>query len=188
MVVSAETYYFEDESERKKIGHLKSEFSRNLNAPSYEFYDARAQDGHGVRYDGDNIIMYSFSGEGELRESKEKSSSLKSFDGRLVLAGQGFHYYLRENLNSVIEKERVPIILLIPGRLESYRFRLDLVELKENRVHLRVEMNNFFLRLFAPSIDLEYDLESGELLKYRGPSNLKDDDGKLLNVKIIYSR
>jgi hypothetical protein len=54
-------------------------------------------------------------------------------------------------------------------------------------IHIRLDIDNWFLRLFAPHVDVEYDLQTHRLLRYEGISNLADASGKYSKVVITYS-
>jgi hypothetical protein len=53
-------------------------------------------------------------------------------------------------------------------------------------VSLKVDIQNPFLRLFAPSLKIQYDPKTRHLLKYEGLSNIPNDNGKIQNVTITY--
>ena len=52
---------------------------------------------------------------------------------------------------------------------------------------IRLEIDNWFLRLFAPHVDAEYEMSTGHLLRYDGISNLSDASGALKKVIVTYS-
>jgi hypothetical protein len=54
-------------------------------------------------------------------------------------------------------------------------------------VRVRVEIDSWVLRLFAGSLDVEYDRASRRLLRYRGLSNLTDARGDNPEVEITYA-
>ena len=51
---------------------------------------------------------------------------------------------------------------------------------------IRIELDNWFLRLFTPHLEAEFDLASRRLLTYRGFSMISDLSGKTLKVKVTY--
>ena len=53
---------------------------------------------------------------------------------------------------------------------------------------VRVEVDSWVLRLFAEALDCEYDLATGRLVRYRGPTNLEDEAGRHPVVTITYDR
>lgn len=181
-VVKAKTTYHD--KKEQKIGFLESNFERSVTAPEYTFRDFRSKDGHGIRYREDGgLVMFSID---EQDNEQTKDLDVNSFGDSLVLGGQGFHYYLKKNLEEVQKRKRIPVVLLIPGRLDHYNFRLDFVSKENGKINLKVEIRNFLLRFFAPSLELVYEKNSGHLLRYEGASNLKDDSGELLYVIIDY--
>jgi hypothetical protein len=55
-----------------------------------------------------------------------------------------------------------------------------------DRAELEVEIDSWFLRLFAPKLELTYDIKNKRLARYKGSSNLQSDKGDIMNVEIIY--
>jgi hypothetical protein len=51
---------------------------------------------------------------------------------------------------------------------------------------LRVEVDSWLLGLVAPTIDLVYDRESQQLLRFSGVSNIRSADNKSQQVDIAY--
>ncbi|MFT6955705.1 MAG: hypothetical protein ACJAYC_000706 [Halieaceae bacterium] len=51
---------------------------------------------------------------------------------------------------------------------------------------LEVNLDSWFLRLLVAPIELSYSLQNKRLLRFSGTSNIKGDEGKSLNVDILY--
>lgn len=178
--VSSLTIY-EDPS-GKPIGRLRNTYTKNLNAPEHVMDDLIHGSQHGVRYMNDKLIMFSKS-----EDEKEETKKIDEEDKKLIVGGQGFHYYLVTHLEEVIKKGKLDLLFLIPGRLDAYDFYLKVKEKTETKVTFEIEIDNWFLRLFAPKLVLEYDRNNKRLLKYRGLSNLKNDKNEMMNVEITYN-
>lgn len=181
VVLSSMTTYFDPND--KIIAKLTNSFTRSLNLPANEMVDERQKSIHGVRYAGDNPVMYS-----QEKNKKEltKKINLDDFKERLVVAGQGLHYYLLAHIKEIIGKKILKLKFLIPGRLDAYDFDLKVSKVEEGKAYIEVEIHNWFLKLFAPKLKMVYHIEKKQLLKYEGLSNLKSSDDKMMNVQIIY--
>jgi hypothetical protein len=77
--------------------------------------------------------------------------------------------------------------LVLPSRLNQYQFRIRKLQIEGTVLSIRLEIDKWFLRLFAPHVDADYDLKTRRLLRYEGISNLTDASGKYRNVIINYT-
>jgi hypothetical protein len=75
----------------------------------------------------------------------------------------------------------------LPSRLDELKFRIRKREIKGGTLYIRLEINNWLLGLFAPHVDVEYDLRTRHLLGYEGVSNVEDAAGKHKKVTITYT-
>jgi hypothetical protein len=103
------------------------------------------------------------------------------------IVGQGFHQFILHNLEKIAQGEIFQIRLVLPSRLDQYEFRISKREINGDTLGIRLEIDNWLLRLFAPHVDVEYDLRTRRLLRYEGISNLEDTSGKHKKVFITYS-
>ncbi len=100
---------------------------------------------------------------------------------------QGFFYYLQENYQVLRERGKIPLKLLITGDLDIYDFRMELKEEKDGIAYINIRISNWFLRLFAPKLELQYNIAEKKLLYYKGISNILNDKRKLQNTEIFYT-
>jgi hypothetical protein len=180
-VISSKTEYLNPDG--KPIALLENRFAESLNCPAHDFQDFRNGQKHGVRYVDGKPVMYN---QEKDKPEETKSLSEKEQKGRMVVGGQGLHYYLREHF-SELNKKDIPILFLIPGRLEGYKFELNFLRDTNGVLDYEIEIDNFFLKLFAPKLDMVYERSSKRLLNYKGLSNLLDDKGKNQSVEIKYA-
>ncbi|MGD8253233.1 MAG: hypothetical protein PVJ11_13535 [Syntrophobacterales bacterium] len=178
-VGESQTIYYDGNN--KKIGELTSEYSFGPQFGSYDFRDIRAQYQDGAKVSGDKILLFrKKSPEDDVEEvylAKEKDQ----------IVGQGFHQFIVHNLERIAQGEVIHIRLVLPSRLDQYEFRIRKRKVDGNTLYIRLEIDNWLLRLFAPHIDVEYDLRTRHLLRYEGVSNLEDNSGKHKKVIITYS-
>ena len=180
-VLEASTIYKDPSG--KTIAEIRSDFSKSLSAPAHDFKDLRFKQRYGIRYEGDKVIMYVQEG-----EESEQTKVVPVDDKRALLVGcQGLAYYFRDNLEDLKKSKLVPILFLIPGKLETYNFELVYKNTDANGLAIfEIHIKNWLLRLFAPKLTLHYDTIKSRLLKYEGLSNLYDDKKQMQNVKIDY--
>lgn len=178
-VSESQTIYYD--ANNKKIGELISEYSFGPQFGSYDFRDIRAQYQDGAKVAADTIWLYrKQSPESDIDEE----NLLKEAD---QIVGQGFHQFIVYNLERIAQGEVFHIRLVLPSRLDQYEFRIRKRKVDGDTLYIRLEIDNWILRLFAPHVDAEYDLKTRRLLRYEGISNLEDTAGKNKKVTISYS-
>lgn len=180
-ITALETQYFD--LNKNNFAYLKSDFSKNVGVPTYEFLDRRfgRADGTILSQDGKTVEAYGQQNTGSKRESKNFQVTPD------LITGQGLYAYMKVNLPELLKlKEPKDIKFLIPMKRTYYDFRIKLKEIDGNKAKFRVEINNFFARLVAPSLDITYDKNNSNLLVFEGPSNILDPKQKMRKVKIVY--
>lgn len=180
-VISSVTEY--TDSSGKILGVLKNTYAVSINAPAHEMVDPIHKNSYGVRYEGETLVMFN-----KDANSKEGTEKLDKDDtkGKLVVGGQGLHYYLTTSMEDVIKKGKLDLKFLIPGRLDAYNFYLKVVKTELDKVYFEVEIDNWFLKLFAPKLKLIYSRKIPRLIRYSGPSNITNAKKEMMNVEIDY--
>jgi len=178
VLTSHTTYVGPNES---VIGYLDSEYSPLPQDCSYIFKDLRRQYEDGVRLKEDRICLF----RKKAPEVKEETLCLPKEKNQII--GQGFHHFIRSQLESIAEGEVFHVKLVLPSRLDQADFRILKKKMEGNALFIRLEVDNWLIRLFAPSMDVVYDIGSGRLLSYEGISNVADASGRFKKVKINYS-
>jgi len=178
-IIKSTTHY--KDKNGKILAIFKNDYSKSLNAPENEMDDLFHKKKSGVRYLNGKLLMFSHE-----YGKKEESKAVKEYKGKLTVGGQGLHYYLVTHLEEVIKKGKLELKFLIPGRLDEYDFYLKVTKTEPTLVSFEIEIDNWFLRLFAPKLKLLYDRQKKRLLQYEGLSNLKNEKGDMMNVQIKY--
>jgi hypothetical protein len=180
-IVALETQYYD--LKESNFAYLKSDFSKNIGVPTYEFLDRRfgRADGTKLSQDAKSVLVYG-------KQNKDDKKQVKSFPVTSdLITGQGLYAYLKVNLKKLTEQKKpTEIKFLIPMKRTYYSFRIGIKELTDKKVKFRVEIDNFFARLVAPSLDITYDRKNSNLLVFEGPSNILDKKQKMRKVKIVY--
>lgn len=177
------TLYYDNKG--TKLGELVTEFNKKNFVPNYKFEDKRL---------GRMVKLNSDTGSAKAELKADKSSDLKKAKFEIkpnMVAGQGLHFFLVENLKNFdknpTKKNTKNVEFLIPLNEDSYNFRIVPIFKQSNTLALRIEADSWFFRLLAPHIDVTYNTKNGRLLKYKGPSNLLDENGNTMSVEIEYS-
>jgi hypothetical protein len=178
-VSESQTLYYDSKDE--KIGELISEYSYGPRFGSYTFKDIRAQYKDGAKVTADQIRL--FRKESPRADIEEKYLPRK--ENHIV--GQGFHQFILKNLESISRGRIFHVLLVFPSRLDQYEFRIRKRKIEDDTLYIRLESDHWFLRLFAPHMDADYDINTHRLLRYQGISNLTDGSGKHKEVTITYS-
>ena len=180
-IITLETQYFDLKG--KNFAYLKSDFTKNIGVPTYEFLDRRFGRADGTRLapDARSVLVYGQQNKNEAKRSKDFPVT------KDLITGQGLYAYLKTHLKELcIKKESTDIKFLIPMKRTYYDFRIKVKKLTTDKVKFRVEIDNFFARLIAPSLDITYDRNNANLLVFEGPSNILDEKEKMRKVKIVY--
>ena len=170
---SAVTLYRDPAGE--PIAELRTDFSADPFAPSYTFRDFRTGATEAVTVNEREIHL----------EAHGRSRTLAR--PAHLATGQGLDRLVREHLAEIARGAALRVAYAIPSRLDAYEFRVQAHRADGDRVHVRVELASFVLRLFAPELDVDYDRDSGRLLRYRGASNLSFGEGDNPQVEITYA-
>lgn len=176
-VIRSETTYFD--ADNRQIGDLLSEYQWPPQHCTYSFRDSRASYEDGVKVEGDRLVLH------RQKTSERESAQIPKHSDQIV--GQGFHHFLVLNLDAIAKGEVFHVKLVMPSRLDQFSFRIRKLTMEGDILYIRLEIDNWFLRLFAPHVDCEYDLRTRRLLRYVGVSNLEDPSGAHRKVNIIYT-
>jgi hypothetical protein len=174
-VTSAETRYAQPDG--RAIARLVSAYAPGSFAPDYEFLDLRTGARETVRKDGNGIRL----------QDGDKAKVLPVPDDVPLVAGQGLDRYARAHLEELARGDELRVSLALPGRLDAFGFRIRGERIGGDRVRVRFEPSSFILRVLAPSIEGEYELSTGRLVRYVGVSNVAAEDGSPQQVEIAYS-
>ena len=177
-IAESTTTYVDPED--RMIGNLVSRFEQGIALPTYAFRDVRTgyEDGAAVTRDGIRIFR---ARNGDSRPHRKTFRRAET-----QVAGQGFHHFLAANLDRLARGEVLHIRLVLPSVMDEIRFRVRRLKTDDAILAVRLEIDNWFFRLFAPHVDAEYDLATGRLLRYRGISNIADETGRHPKVTIQY--
>lgn len=157
---------------------LRSDFTRDPFAPGYRFEPRRGA-----------VEAVERTAAGVALVAGERRKEVRPAGGRPLVAGQGLDRLVRARLAGLARGEVLRVDFAFPSRQATYPFTVRALPRAEGATSLpvRVELDSWVLRLFADVIDCEYDLATGRLVRYRGPTNLEDGRGDHPVVTITYA-
>jgi len=160
----------------KEIGRLSSDLAASPYAPTYRFTDERTGKQESAVVSRGSVRL----------DYRGDEKTLPIPGGATLVVGQGLHHFARLNLER-LARETVTVHFAVPSRLDTYTFRIrPLAAPAPGVVRLRIEIDSWLLRQLAPNIEVDYELKTRRLLKYRGVSNLEAADGSTQKVVISY--
>jgi hypothetical protein len=167
------------------------DFSRSLLKPDYTFKDLRNGYEEGARVGQDGKVRVYF------RDSLKAPFQEKHLHvPEPCVINDGLNRFLKANWKSLEAGRRIPLNLVVPARLDFYRF---VAYVDPGRVISRkeaggrtakavvIEPESRFLRMVLPPLVAYYDLANLRMVRYQGLVNLNDARGKSLRVRIDYA-
>ncbi|MBI3395488.1 MAG: hypothetical protein HY042_06615 [Spirochaetia bacterium] len=102
----------------------------------------------------------------------------------------GFDHFIGQNLRRLESGEALEVSLGVPARLDYYRVRImrkSVVDVNGRKaMQITLALGNPILRQITDSVLIVYDIRTGDLLSYQGPSNINDESGRSHRVRIEF--
>lgn len=153
-------------------------------APRFELTMAVNAYREGLRQTADGLQAFYRPVEG----GRTYTERLTGSDG--LVADGGFDRVVAERLSDLRAGRTLSFDFLVPGRLSTYPFRVRKVGeaqvLGKPALHLRMEPASWLLRWLAEPVEVFYHRERGRLLRYVGPTNLRDAAGNNPRVRVDF--
>jgi hypothetical protein len=177
-IAALKTIYYD--ADAKKIGEQASDFSHGPQFGSYEFKDERLRYHDGARVMSNRILIYCK----QTPQADTQKKYLQRESDQIV--GQGFHQFILKNLDALMQGDIISAKLVLPAQMDQFDIRISKNKFEDGRLRIRIELDNWFLRLFTPNVEADYDLDTRRLLTYRGVSMIADESGKNVPVTVSY--
>lgn len=123
----------------------------------------------------------------DFRHGRTEALERKPQESLVVDAG--FDNFVRSRWQQLSTGERVTFQFLVVGAKKPYNMkaqRNDDADCEPHTLCLTVEIDSWLLGLVAPAIELVYDREARQLLRFVGTSNIRSTDDKTQQVDIAY--
>ncbi len=99
----------------------------------------------------------------------------------------GFHYFILDHFDTLLDGDSVEFQFLAPTRTRWLGLRLRPIEQADGQLLLELNVRNRLLSLVISDIELTYDIETQRLLRYAGLTNLPKPGGGNYSANIEYS-
>lgn len=167
------------------FGEMDSRFPADSPAPytpAYRFEDRRLGRSDALDIRGDKAETRAIAGDG----SPEKRGDFALAPD--MVSGQGLHFLLRARLDAFIADPGFVLQarLLVPLDEAVYPLRVRRLAFDGAQLVLRIEIDQWLYRLFAPHMDIAYDVRSRRLRWYEGPTHILDAQRAVRTVRIDY--
>jgi hypothetical protein len=119
-----------------------------------------------------------------------KSSSTRAETRAPVVIDAGFDTFIRDNWDSLVQGERLEFQFPVADRANLVDLRLRSRACSyaaETDQCFSLELANWFLRVLVAPVELGYDAGQRRLSRYRGLSNIGDENGQGQVVDIRYN-
>ena len=171
------------DAEGRTFGNKQVDFRGHPYAPQFSLSNERT--GHLealLRVEAEGIeVRFRERAEQELRQTRLSAPAN-------AVADAGFDRLIEAHWDELQAGEHLVRQFLIPSRLEfmDFRIRRDDNDADADSVRFALEIDSALLRLIAPSIAVIYDRERRRIIRYEGPSNLRDDNGDNHHVRVEF--
>lgn len=177
-----EIEYFDPDGQL--VGYKWLDYSPGSVAPDFELVNQMANYREGARRSAGKIEL-SRMDPGKSLESRKISVPRGDF-----VIDSGFDEFVRQKLDVLRRGDTLRLTLVVPGRLDSYKFRAGKFEEVERMGRrawkIIVEHDSMLVRFLVDPITLYYDAETRRLLEFQGISNIAGADGENFDARIEY--
>lgn len=154
-------------------------YGENAATPEFTLTDARKEYREQAVFQGNELT---------LSLTEQGNSSRKTFrnlpDDLIIDAG--FDDFVRQHWPALLNGERVDFHFASAARQDLIRFRLEPQASDNNELVLSMRLSSRLLAWLLDPIELTYDKTSQRLLRYKGLTNIQDDNGTTFKAVIHY--
>lgn len=176
-----ETEYVSPEGQL--FAKIRSDFSKDQFIPDVIFEDFSKQIKEVQVYDiqkKEITIVKTY-----LKTSKTKQHSFPLKTN--MLGGQGFNNFLLARFDELMNGKSVHVNFIVLSSQDFFQFDIKRKhEAKNGKIDFGLSVSSYILKIFVKEINVTYDVESKRLLFFQGLSNLSDEKGNPMKVKIEY--
>ncbi len=165
----------------KRIAEARADFSRDRYLPESDFIHHATGGSNQVKR-AEKLIRITNRG---CRTEAERQSQIKT--AGVTVAGTGMLEFISDHLEDLAAGRVQRVSLILPTELDQFSCRILKESVTGDRLCLRIEIDSWFLRFFAPTTEAVYDLKTRQLLAYRGASNIGEEKGRLRAVNVEYT-
>jgi len=174
------------DAESKLIASKQVDYSSGVTTPSFVQHNLYSSEFIEVGFEQGMVSMVII--DADSRETL-KSAQAQSSQKLPVVIDAGFDEFVRQNWDSLVsgESHEFQFPLADRERLVDLRIKpLGCSYVTQTDQCFRLDVANWFLRMLVKPIELGYDSKSRRLTRFRGLSNIGDENGNGLVVDIKY--
>jgi hypothetical protein len=174
------------DAESKLIASKQLDYSSGVTTPSFVQHNLYSSQFIEVAFEQGTVSMAII--DADSRETL-KSAQAQPSQKLPVVIDAGFDVFVRQNWDSLVsgESHEFQFPLADRERLVDLRIKpLGCSYLTQTDQCFRLDVANWFLRMLVKPIELGYDSERRRLTRFRGLSNIGDENGNGLVVDIKY--
>ncbi len=161
------------------------DFSKNQFVPDFSFEDRRTGYVVGAEWKGADVVRF-YERDGATAPLVEKTVRIPG----TAVVDAGFNNYVQQNWDALASGRKLYFNFGAPFAMDYYGFRVykhgERQEGDRKFMVVKLDIDNFVIRLFLDPIVLTYDTEARRLVSYEGISNILDDAGDSYRVRISY--
>ncbi len=157
---------------------MKSDFSKSKTVPDTTFEDSRFNVKTQVRTVANSV---------EFEDFKNEKSVFKKtvpLEDSMVLS-QGFDNFIKMNFTK-LSSQKIEFKFGVLERKDFFSLTGYKIPSPSEAEEFGIRASHWLARLFVRELKVAYDAKTKRLKSYAGISNIMDDSGKSLNVKIDY--
>ncbi|AQT59484.1 hypothetical protein [Cellvibrio sp. PSBB023] len=156
--------------------------------PAFELEDKRDNEYVSAQFQGARLIL-----------SNGKNSNINEkviFDNARLVVDAGFDAYIQLHWDQLMAGKRLKFDFALPLRLTTIQLEVRKIKATESPVrdkefgsdwvHFRIAPARAFISFFSDPIFLAYNPQGKYLMRYYGRSNLDNDAGEPVDVRIEY--
>lgn len=156
--------------------------------PSVNYEDSRDNEYMSAQFEGARLV---------LTHGMNSSQNQKViFDNAAMVIDAGFDAYIQLNWDTLMAGKRLKYAFAMPARLSSVQLEVRKIKATESPlydkeygkdwIYFRITPAQKISSLFADPINLAYDPNGKYLVRFHGRSNIDDDQGGPVDVRIEY--
>ena len=175
-----EVNYFD--AEGKKIAQKENRYFNNAAAPDFRLHDLRNNYREQALYNDDGSLTLSLQ---ESDGQEWQKSRIKNLPDNLIIDA-GFDEFVRRHWQALLAGDQVNFSFASAARQDLVSFRLQKTSANEQQLVLSMRLQSRLLSWLLDPIELTYERPTQRLLRYRGLSNILDEQGNSYKADIRY--
>jgi hypothetical protein len=197
-VLYRELYTGIDENKSVRVDYVSPEgktfatktlvYSGELFQPMFNFEDTRDNEFASAQFEGARLML--------TQGAKGHQSQKAILDNAKIVIDAGFDAYIQLHWDKLMEGKRLKFEFALVNRLTTVQLEVRKIRASESPVYdddigsdwvyFRITPAKKIASLFADPINLAYNPNGKYLMRYHGRSNLDDNNGDPVDVRIEY--